>query len=89
MRATFISYRRDNSEGEAGRLFDDLVQEFGEASVFMAVTAIAPGGDSRKALDEPVGSCGSTAQETRVKDRLAAREPGRRFRARFGFHTDH
>ena len=37
MRAIFVSYRRDDSEGEAGRLFDDLVNHFGEASVFMDV----------------------------------------------------
>jgi hypothetical protein len=35
MRAIFVSYRRDDSEGEAGRLFDDLVEQFGEDSVFM------------------------------------------------------
>ena len=58
MRAIFISYRRDDSEGEAGRLFDDLVGQFGEDSVFMDVTAIAPGRDFRKAIDESVATCG-------------------------------
>ena len=58
MRAIFISYRRDDSEGEAGRLFDDLVKEFGEASVFMDVAGIEIGRDFRKAIDESVATCG-------------------------------
>ncbi|HEY4901417.1 MAG TPA: TIR domain-containing protein [Terriglobales bacterium] len=58
MRAIFVSYRRDDSEGEAGRLFDDLVAEFGEDSVFMDVAAIEVGRDFRKAIDESVATCG-------------------------------
>ena len=51
-RAIFISYRRDDTEGEAGRLYDDLVRTFGEGSVFMDVSGIDPGTDFRKAIDE-------------------------------------
>ena len=58
MRAIFISYRREDSEGEAGRLFDDLVKEFGETAVFMDVATIEIGRDFRKAIDESVASCG-------------------------------
>lgn len=58
MRAIFISYRRNDSEGEAGRLFADLVTHFGEASVFMDVAAIDIGRDFRKAIDESVAGCG-------------------------------
>ena len=58
MRAIFVSYRRDDSEGEAGRLFDDLVGHFGEDSVFMDVAAIEVGRDFRKAIDESVATCG-------------------------------
>jgi beta-lactam-binding protein with PASTA domain len=58
MRAIFVSYRRDDSEGEAGRLFDDLVGHFGEDSVFMDVAAIEAGRDFRKAIDESVATCG-------------------------------
>lgn len=58
MRAIFISYRREDAEGQAGRLFDDLVQRFGDQSVFMDVAAIEPGRDFRKAIDEHVASCG-------------------------------
>ncbi len=57
-RAIFISYRRDDTEGEAGRLFDDLVRTFGEGSVFMDVAGINPGIDFRKAIDENVATCG-------------------------------
>lgn len=57
-RAIFISYRRNDSEGEAGRLFDDLVEHFGNDSVFMDVTAIEAGRDFRKAIDESVATCG-------------------------------
>ena len=58
MRAIFISYRRDDSEGEAGRLFDDLVEDFGESSVFMDVATIEAGRDFRKVIDERVATCG-------------------------------
>jgi hypothetical protein len=57
-RAIFISYRRDDSEGEAGRLFDDLVRAYGDDSVFMDVSAIAPGLDFRQAIDDNVATCG-------------------------------
>ena len=57
-RAIFISYRRDDTEGEAGRLFDDLVRSFGDDSVFMDVAGINPGMDFRKAIDDNVASCG-------------------------------
>jgi hypothetical protein len=56
--AIFISYRRDDSEGEAGRLFDDLTRAFGEDAVFMDVAGIKPGADFRKAIDDNVASCG-------------------------------
>jgi len=58
MRAIFISYRRDDSAGEAGRLFDDLIAIFGEDSVFMDVAAIEVGRDFRKAIDDSVATCG-------------------------------
>ena len=57
-RAIFISYRRDDTEGEAGRLFDDLVIKFDKDSVFMDVSGIDPGIDFRKAIDDNVASCG-------------------------------
>jgi hypothetical protein len=58
MRAIFISYRRDDAEGQAGRLFDDLVAHFGKDLVFMDVAGIEPGRDFRKVIDENVAACG-------------------------------
>ena len=58
LRAIFVSYRRDDSEGEAGRLYDDLVEMFGDHTVFMDVAAITAGRDFRKAIDENVAQCG-------------------------------
>ena len=57
-RAIFISYRRDDSEGETGRLYDDLVRAYGDDSVFMDVAGIQPGLDFRKAIDANVSGCG-------------------------------
>ena len=54
----FISYRRDDSEGEAGRLFDDLSREFGSKNVFMDVAGIRPGVDFVKAIEANVADCG-------------------------------
>ncbi len=58
MRAIFISYRRDDTEGQAGRLFDDLARSFGKDAVFMDVAAIEPGRDFRRVIDDHVASCG-------------------------------
>jgi len=58
LRAIFVSYRRNDSQGEAGRLFDDLVTHFGEQKVFMDVAGIEAGRDFRKAIEESVANCG-------------------------------
>ena len=42
----FISYRRDDTAGRAGRLFDALASRLGARNVFQDVTTIAPGGSS-------------------------------------------
>jgi FKBP-type peptidyl-prolyl cis-trans isomerase len=58
MRAIFISYRREDTEGHAGRLFRDLAERFGKALVFMDVTGIEPGRDFRRVIEQQVASCG-------------------------------
>jgi hypothetical protein len=58
MGSIFLSYRREDSEGQAGRLYDDLVAVFGSDSVFMDVAAIEPGRDFRKSIDQSLNSCG-------------------------------
>jgi hypothetical protein len=57
MGAIFISYRRDDTEGHAGRLYEDLVERFGRQAVFFDVSGIEPGQDFRKAIDANVARC--------------------------------
>jgi hypothetical protein len=52
----FVSYRREDSAGHAGRLYDALVARFGERSVFMDVE-LAPGIDFVRRITEAVGAC--------------------------------
>jgi TIR domain len=46
----FLSYRRDDAGGYAGRLTDALLQRLGPRSVFQDVTAISPGQDYTVAI---------------------------------------
>jgi len=57
MAGIFISYRREDAAGHAGRLFDRLAQHFGRDKVFMDVAGIEPGVDFAEAIDQAVGSC--------------------------------
>jgi hypothetical protein len=53
----FINYRRDESAGYAGRLFDHLAARFGGRNVFMDIDTIEPGQDFRKVVHDAVGTC--------------------------------
>jgi hypothetical protein len=54
----FISYRRDDTAGHAGRLYDSLVARLGpDAHVFMDVDDIEPGVDFTEVLHDAVSSC--------------------------------
>ena len=53
----FISYRRDDSAGHAGRLYDRLVDRFGRGQVFMDVDTIQPGLDFVDVVQEAVSAC--------------------------------
>ena len=53
----FISYRRDDSAGHAGRVHDRLMQSFGRDLLFMDVDAIPLGVDFIKVLREEVAKC--------------------------------
>lgn len=53
----FISYRRDDSAAQAGRLYGRLEGHFGQEKVFMDVDAIQPGPDFVEVVQEAVGSC--------------------------------
>lgn len=57
MEGIFISYRREESSGHAGRIYDRLRERFGKNRVFMDVSAIEPGVDFVEAIDRAVGSC--------------------------------
>ncbi|HEX5151682.1 MAG TPA: toll/interleukin-1 receptor domain-containing protein [Parafilimonas sp.] len=41
----FINYRREDTSGYAGRMFDSLAEEFGEGNIFIDVTKIDTGTD--------------------------------------------
>ncbi len=58
MGAIFISYRRDDTEGQAGRLFEALCDAFGTDMVFMDVATIEPGVDFRKVIERNTAECG-------------------------------
>jgi hypothetical protein len=53
----FISYRRADSGGRAGRLYDRLSQYFGRESVLLDIDAIEPGLDFVEVIQAAVGSC--------------------------------
>jgi formylglycine-generating enzyme required for sulfatase activity len=53
----FISYRRDDSLLQTGRLYDRLVSHFGREQVFRDVDAIPLGLDFREVLTEQVARC--------------------------------
>ncbi len=53
----FVSYRRDDSSGHAGRLFDKLLIHFGEDQIFMDIDTIEPGEDFVQVIEDAVGSC--------------------------------
>jgi TIR domain len=52
----FISYRREETAGHAGRLYDALVAHFGDDNVFMDVE-MAPGIDFVERISFAVGAC--------------------------------
>ena len=57
MHGIFISYRRDDAAGYAGRLYDRLVAHFGTDRVFMDVQGIEPGVDFVEAIERALRSC--------------------------------
>src|SRR5829696_4942452 len=53
----FINYRRLDSEGYVGRLFDHLTRHFDPSDVFMDVDSIPPGADFLQVLEDAVAAC--------------------------------
>jgi TIR domain-containing protein len=57
MTRIFISYRREDSSGHAGRLRDALLERFGEEDVFMDVNAIDVGSDFAERIGAAIDHC--------------------------------
>jgi hypothetical protein len=55
--AVFISYRREDTSGYAGRFYDRLGAQFGRRNVFIDIDTIAPGADYFRRIDEALDSC--------------------------------
>jgi hypothetical protein len=53
----FVSYRRDDSSGHAGRLADRLVEHFGRKRIFVDIDTIEPGEDFVTVIENAVASC--------------------------------
>jgi hypothetical protein len=57
MAGIFISYRRDDTGGFAGRLYDRLCDRFGRHRVFRDVDTIEPGGRFPREIEEKLSRC--------------------------------
>ncbi len=57
MSRIFINYRRQDSEGYVGRLYDHLLKHFLRDDIFMDVDRLKPGIDFVQALEEAVAAC--------------------------------
>lgn len=57
MSRIFINYRRQDSEGYVGRLYDHLTELFERGDIFMDIEAIKPGQDFVETLENAVAQC--------------------------------
>ena len=57
MRLVFISYRRDDSGGQTGHLFDDLKKRFGDNEIFRDLEGLDPGVEYPDALNQALTDC--------------------------------
>jgi DNA-binding CsgD family transcriptional regulator/tetratricopeptide (TPR) repeat protein len=53
----FLSYRREDTSGYAGRLHDALSARFGDGAAFMDVETIPPGADFARHVDDAMARC--------------------------------
>jgi TIR domain len=77
MPSIFLSYRRTDAPGHAGRLYDRLVDRFGEAGVFKDLDSMEPGADFGEVIEETVARCDALIAVI-GRDWLAADEAGLR-----------
>ncbi len=59
MSTIILSYRREDSAGVTGRIFDRLTQEFGTDRVFMDIDSMPAGVDFHDHLQEILADCGA------------------------------
>jgi len=57
-----ISYRRDDSAGHTGRLYDRLKEHFGAKQIFMDIDTIKPGLDFVEAVQQAVSASDGTEE---------------------------
>lgn len=57
MSGVFISYRRGDSRGSAGRIYDNLEDHFGREHVFRDLDALEPGAEYEVAIESFISSC--------------------------------
>jgi hypothetical protein len=57
MPSIFVSYRRSDAPGHAGRLYDRLVSRFGEANVYKDVDSMKPGADFTEVIERTIERC--------------------------------
>jgi TPR repeat protein len=74
----FISYRREDTAGFAGRLYDRLHGHFPQNEIFMDIDSIDPGLDFVEAIEASVGSCDLLLAMIGKQWLNAADEEGRR-----------
>jgi hypothetical protein len=77
MTSIFVSYRRSDAPAHAGRLFDRLVERFGEASVFKDLDSMEPGADFVEVIEDTVARCDALIAVI-GRDWLAAEQGGAR-----------
>jgi DNA-binding beta-propeller fold protein YncE len=53
----FLNYRREDTRGDAGRLYDDLAERFGAQHVFRDIDTLEPGSDFDVAIEQAVKAC--------------------------------
>ena len=57
MAGIFLSYRRSDSAGFAGRLYNDLREHFGSGYIFRDIALLIPGESFPKAIERALSTC--------------------------------
>jgi len=74
----FLSYRRDDASGYAGRVAERLCNRFGRDAVFRDLDSISPGYDFTVAINDAIGRCDAVVVVIGRNWLLAARPEGGR-----------